>query len=127
MPPHTVSGQPRNTDSPVMYTINSFTQGHVTDDGNRNKRDPQFQSAVAGRGVRAHGDGSPLDAASAENGTVQMRPDDMGSGNKERIGFVEQVGSASATARMFEAMEREQVLERSKKLNSAMAGPKLGL
>ncbi|KAF6755409.1 hypothetical protein DFP72DRAFT_773546, partial [Ephemerocybe angulata] len=90
--------QPENT----LYRRNKITQGHVNDPSNRNKSDPQCQSASAGRDVRMNGSGSPLDSASAEYGMKQTRPLDVGSGNKEGVGFVNQNGSASATARKFE-------------------------
>ncbi|KAJ3548034.1 hypothetical protein NMY22_g1419 [Coprinellus aureogranulatus] len=93
------------------YTINTFTQGIVLDPESRNKNDPQYMSAQEGRSVRVHGSGSPLCAASAENGVAQMKPMDLGKGNKEGVGFVEQVGSASATARMFEREESVKMLE----------------
>ncbi|KAJ3528652.1 hypothetical protein NMY22_g9325 [Coprinellus aureogranulatus] len=93
------------------YTINTFTQGIVLDPESRNKSDPQYMSAQEGRSVRVHGSGSPLCAASAENGVAQMKPMDLGKGNKEGVGFVEQVGSASATARMFEREQSVKMLE----------------
>ncbi|KAJ2929652.1 hypothetical protein H1R20_g7441, partial [Candolleomyces eurysporus] len=92
-----------------VYLINAFTQGHVTDSShNENKADPQYQSAIRGRHTRLHGSGSPLDAASAENGVKQAKPKQMGMGNKEQVGFVEQVGSASASAIKFEDEEEER-------------------
>ena len=37
----------------------------------------------------------------------QEKPKRMGTGNKEQVGFVEQVGSASASAIKFEVEEEE--------------------
>ncbi|RXW19611.1 hypothetical protein EST38_g6238 [Candolleomyces aberdarensis] len=92
-----------------VYLINAFTQGHVTDSShNENKADPQYQSAIRGRYTKIYGSGSPLDAASAENGVKQAKPRRMGMGNKEQMGFVEQVGSASASAIKFEDEEDER-------------------
>jgi hypothetical protein len=97
------SGPPRDFPNTLdRYVINTFSQGIVLDAESRNKLDPQYVSAAGGREVRLRGSGSPLDAASAENGVTQMRPRHTGRGNKEGVGFVEQVGSASATARWFE-------------------------
>lgn len=101
------------------YVIDSISQGVILDAKSRNKQDPQYASAQEGRTVRLRGSGSPLDAASAENGIVQMKPLDIGIGNKEGVGFVEQVGSASATARMFE--ERDLVRAKGLKVGREIA------
>ena len=53
-------------------------------------------------GVRKEGSGSPLDSASAQHGEKQSKGKGAGKGNPEGVGFVEQVGSASGTAKKFE-------------------------
>jgi hypothetical protein len=107
--PGKIVGESSDKTTSNIYLINAFTQGHVIDSShNENKEDPQYQSAIRGRYTRIYGSGSPLDAASAENGVKQEKPRRMGMGNKEQVGFVEQVGSASATAIKFEKLEEER-------------------
>ncbi|KAJ2915690.1 hypothetical protein MD484_g4739, partial [Candolleomyces efflorescens] len=70
------------------------------------KKDPQTEAAAAGRKVKKEGSGSPLDAAGAERGEKQQgktkENGTWGKGNPEGVGFVEQVGSGSASAEKFE-------------------------
>ncbi|KAJ2917330.1 hypothetical protein MD484_g3068, partial [Candolleomyces efflorescens] len=119
LPTPTSPGKIINTspDSSTTYLINAFTQGHLLDTPhNQNKAVPQYQSAARGRHTRVYGSGSPLDAASAEYGVRQEKPGRMGRGNREQVGFVEQVGSGSGSALWFEREEERREEEEGRKV-----------
>lgn len=80
---------------------NPFSQGHANNPSNLHKKDVQSQSVESGKSTRKTGSGGPLDAAN-EREKKDVKPEDTGMGNPEGIGMVDQVGSASATARNFE-------------------------
>ncbi|EPQ58812.1 hypothetical protein GLOTRDRAFT_125139 [Gloeophyllum trabeum ATCC 11539] len=74
----------------------SVSQGHAADpEGNESPQD--VLSDHVGDGMKARDAGHPMDAASSHT-QPQLKPTGMGSGNKEHIGFVEQIGGASASA-----------------------------
>ncbi|KAF8624437.1 hypothetical protein AX17_007146 [Amanita inopinata Kibby_2008] len=81
-----------------------LSQGHATDPKSAQNRDPQVQSVKAGSEARSQ-ESDALDAASSKE---KVKPEHRGVGNPENIGFVEQVGSQSATARRFENKESEE-------------------
>ncbi|KXN86076.1 hypothetical protein AN958_10552 [Leucoagaricus sp. SymC.cos] len=83
--------------------ISNLTQGHVTNPENVHLQDVQSQSVRGGFKASKDETNGSIDAAN-ECGKAgeEKRPDDMGKGNPERVGFVEQVGGASASARKFE-------------------------
>ncbi|KAH7887243.1 hypothetical protein F5I97DRAFT_803138 [Phlebopus sp. FC_14] len=75
----------------------SISQGHVTDPHQQHPQDPQSQAARGGFNARendAHTT-TPLDAATRRH---RVEDSNASLGNPERVGFMEQVGSASATA-----------------------------
>ncbi|KAH6913496.1 hypothetical protein BKA70DRAFT_1263037 [Coprinopsis sp. MPI-PUGE-AT-0042] len=82
----------------IEYDVDSQTQGHVTDPNNLHKRDMQGQSAKGGKEAHQKSD-SPMDAASEKS---QTGTKNFGKGNKEGVGFVDQVGSNSGTGNHFE-------------------------
>ncbi|KAL0950408.1 hypothetical protein HGRIS_010365 [Hohenbuehelia grisea] len=65
----------------------------------RGSDDPYAQARLAGLAARNSSNSHPLDAASPH---AQYKPYIKGSGNKEQIGFVDQVGGQSFTADHFE-------------------------
>ncbi|TFK47033.1 hypothetical protein OE88DRAFT_849551 [Heliocybe sulcata] len=76
----------------------SVSQGHAASPStNQSPQDVQTESVRAGVHARSHA--LPLDAASAHT-EAQIKPEGMGSGNREQVGFVEQVGGASASRYM---------------------------
>ncbi|KAF9011297.1 hypothetical protein BDQ17DRAFT_1233721, partial [Cyathus striatus] len=77
---------------------NNESKGHVIDPKNKHKSDVQAEAAKAGGNARSAANDS-LDAASPN---PKQKPKNTGSGNPEGIGFVEQVGGASASAQHFE-------------------------
>ncbi|EAU83145.2 hypothetical protein CC1G_07827 [Coprinopsis cinerea okayama7 len=89
---------PEEEEKDVHYVINCITQGHVTDPNNRHKRDPMSQAYRAGMQARILSD-AEFDAASMQKKEV---PHEMGRGNKEHVGWVDQVGSATPSAEYFE-------------------------
>ncbi|KAI6043700.1 hypothetical protein EDC04DRAFT_3107123 [Pisolithus marmoratus] len=89
------------------------SQGHVTDPAQQHPQDPFSQTARSGLDTRHSGstskleqtkgegnasDSPPLDAASPTESGMKAPKSEL-SGNKEGVGFVEQVGSMSGTAR----------------------------
>lgn len=78
--------------------VDNESQGHVTDPSNAHKKDPQSQAAQSGSEARSSSNNA-LDSASPH---AKQKPHETGSGNKEGIGLVDQVGGQSASARHFE-------------------------
>ncbi|KIM78289.1 hypothetical protein PILCRDRAFT_824502 [Piloderma croceum F 1598] len=75
----------------------SLSQGHVANPSQSAQRDPQSQWALAGQDQnknRGSKSSSQMDAASRNS--VPKAPG-AGKGNPEQVGFVDQVGSASAS------------------------------
>ncbi|KIJ69677.1 hypothetical protein HYDPIDRAFT_22853 [Hydnomerulius pinastri MD-312] len=70
----------------------SLSQGHVTDPNQQHPQDPHSQSARSGLEGK---ESTPFDAAASRQGA---KAPSGASGNREGVGFAEQVGSASATA-----------------------------
>ncbi|KAF9466502.1 hypothetical protein BDZ94DRAFT_1157837 [Collybia nuda] len=83
------------------------SQGHVKDPSNAHKKDPQSQAAQSGEKARSPSN-QALDAASPHE---KQKPQEIGGGNKEGIGFVDQVGGQSASARHFEEKGTKNTLE----------------
>ncbi|KAI6166459.1 hypothetical protein EDD17DRAFT_61590 [Pisolithus thermaeus] len=99
------------------------SQGHVTDPAQRHPQDPLSQAARSGfetqhasstskpEGAKGGGgkakDSPPLDAASAAESRLRAPTMEL-SGNKEGVGFVEQVGSASGTEASRSTRARNQ-------------------
>jgi len=77
-----------------------LSQGHITDHTQQHPQDTYSQAARSGFAARDSSSTSnsdaPLDAASPTGG---KKAPANNTGNKEGIGFAEQVGSASATAK----------------------------
>ncbi|KAF9450050.1 hypothetical protein P691DRAFT_619772, partial [Macrolepiota fuliginosa MF-IS2] len=89
--------------------INSLTQGHATNPKNMHPQDVQCQSVRAGFRARKDETNYCIDAANqCAKAGEDKRPGEMGTGNPERVGFVEQVGGASVTARKFEKEGRQK-------------------
>ncbi|KAF5359092.1 hypothetical protein D9756_003534 [Leucocoprinus leucothites] len=88
--------------------INNLTQGHVTNPENLHPQDVQSQSVESGVKAGKEKTDEGIDAAS-ERGKAgeEKKPDEIGKGNPEKIGFVEQVGGASASARKFEQEQKK--------------------
>jgi hypothetical protein len=82
----------------IQSTVDSQSQGHVTDPNNVHKRDQQGQSVKGGKEAHQTSE-SPMDGASEKS---QTGTKNFGKGNKEGVGFVDQVGSASGTGNHFE-------------------------
>ncbi|KAI0355446.1 hypothetical protein OH77DRAFT_1436956 [Trametes cingulata] len=80
-----------------------LSQGNVSQEGHKHPADSHDQAARSGQQVRHGGQGSgPYDAASSN--AADQKTDRSGlSGNKEGVGFAEQVGSASATGSKSQA------------------------
>jgi hypothetical protein len=83
---------------------NNESQGHVIDPSNKHKKDPQSQSAHAGSKARSSSNHA-LDAASPHH---KQKPERTGSGNKEGIGMIDQVGSQSASGSHFEVKDAKE-------------------
>ncbi|TFK40508.1 hypothetical protein BDQ12DRAFT_733742 [Crucibulum laeve] len=85
------------------YASSPFTkgesQGHPNDPKNKHKKDTESQSVAAGKKARS-GSNESIDSASPN---AKQKPQNIGSGNPEGVGFVEQVGGASSTAQHFES------------------------
>ncbi|KAI6124162.1 hypothetical protein EDD16DRAFT_1562854 [Pisolithus croceorrhizus] len=100
-----------------------LSQGHVTDPAQHHPQDPLSQAARSGfetqhagstskpEGAEGGGgrakDSPPLDAASATKSRLRA-PTTESSGNREGVGFVEQVGSASGTEASRSTRARNQ-------------------
>ncbi|KAF9014081.1 hypothetical protein BDQ17DRAFT_1342028 [Cyathus striatus] len=88
---------------PTGKEPNEHSQGLVTDPNSKHKRDVMAQAARAGQLAR-----SPLNQAiDMASPNPMPKPPNMGSGNPEQVGFVEQVGSASGTVLYFASLENE--------------------
>ncbi|KAI6114759.1 hypothetical protein EDD17DRAFT_1430035, partial [Pisolithus thermaeus] len=85
-----------------------LSQGHVTDPAQHHPQDPLSQAARSGFETQhAAKDSPPLDAASATKSRLRA-PTTESSGNREGVGFVEQVGSASGTEASRSTRARNQ-------------------
>ncbi|KAF9038525.1 hypothetical protein BJ165DRAFT_1531614 [Panaeolus papilionaceus] len=75
-----------------------FSQGLCTNPENMHPEDTMVQAVLAGMRARRDLDNLAIDAASPY---PMDHVQDGGTGNPERIGMIEQVGSANGTARFF--------------------------
>lgn len=93
----------RHASPPKSEEINNLAQGHVTNPENVHPEDVYSQSTRGGFRARKDEKNEGIDAANeyAKAGDSK-KPRDMGKGNPEGVGFVEQVGGASGSARKFE-------------------------
>ncbi|KAI6041539.1 hypothetical protein EDC04DRAFT_1261946 [Pisolithus marmoratus] len=111
------------------------SQGHVTDPAQQHPQDPLSQAARSGldtqhssstsklEGTKQEGNASdspPLDAASPMEGGMKVPKLEL-SGNKEGVGFAEQVGPVSGTSRLMRGRKQgeEQAKEEAKCLVAA--------
>ncbi|PPQ98192.1 hypothetical protein CVT26_003239 [Gymnopilus dilepis] len=85
--------------APSSPKKDSLSQGNAADPSNLHKQDVQSQSVKGAQGTRKNKTGGPVDAASTEKKT---KPSETGKGNPEGVGMVDQVGSASGSAKQFE-------------------------
>ncbi|KAF8972298.1 hypothetical protein BDZ97DRAFT_1913513 [Flammula alnicola] len=92
------------TSSPVQDLLNartaSLSQGHVTDPTNNHSQDIQSQYVRGAKAARSNLDNYGIDAASPN---IRPDPNDRTKGNPEGMGMLDQVGSATGTARFFES------------------------
>lgn len=100
---------PERGDVPEPAKKDSLKQGHAADSSNLHQKDAQSQSVRGGMGAkeqskqdRAAGKGGEEQLDAAAEGKSRPKPKDTGSGNPEGVGFVDQVGSASGSAKNFE-------------------------
>lgn len=93
----------------IKPEMDSLKQGHAADSSNLHQKDVQSQSVGGGMASKesskqekelGKGDEEQMDAAAM--GKRKPKPKDTGSGNPEGVGFVDQVGSASGSAKQFE-------------------------
>jgi len=102
------SSDPQSQHTRPLSKKDQSSQGHAADSNNLHQRDPQSTAANQGKAAKQNtNDGRGLDAASASHSS-QTKPVDGGKGNPEGIGMVDQVGSASGSARNFETGEKEE-------------------
>lgn len=88
--------------------MNNIRQGHATNPKNLHPQDVGSQSVAAGFQAREDEKSEGVDVAKkATRGGKDKKPRDVGKGNPEGVGFVEQVGSASSTARKFEEEQKK--------------------
>ncbi|KDR84293.1 hypothetical protein GALMADRAFT_237056 [Galerina marginata CBS 339.88] len=94
-------GSSSASDSPISKK--GLSQGHAADSSNLHQQDVQSQSVRSAKAARST-ENSALDAASAK---TKPDPEDKTKGNPEGVGMVDQVGSASGTAKSFKADKKK--------------------
>ena len=95
--------------TPVPYNegVNNIRQGHAANPKNLHPQDVESQSVNARFQARENEKHEGIDLAKKGNrGGKDKKPSNVGKGNPEGVGFVEQVGSTSSTARKFEKEEK---------------------
>lgn len=83
----------------MMSMAKDESQKHALHPSNKDTQSQATQS-----GFRAQASDHPLDAAS---NAPQQKSDSRGSGNKENIGFVDQVGGQSGSAQHFQEKDKK--------------------
>jgi hypothetical protein len=95
--------------SSIRREADQLSQGHATDPKNLHPQDVQSEAVRKGKEARKEEKNEAIDAANEATKTGDgKKPTKKGQGNPEGIGFVEQVGGASGTARKFEELEKER-------------------
>lgn len=95
------------TPAPSDEGVSNIRQGHAASPKNLHPQDVESQSVRAGFQARQDKKNEGVDSASKATRGAKEKPGDVGKGNPEGVGFVEQVGSASSTARKYEKEEKE--------------------
>lgn len=86
-----------------IQAIDNINQGHATNPKNLHPQDVQSESVRGAKKARKDEKNEGIDAANeCSKAGKGKRPGKMGKGNPEKVGFVEQVGGASGSARQFE-------------------------
>ncbi|KAF9484846.1 hypothetical protein BDN70DRAFT_57966 [Pholiota conissans] len=94
------------TQDSLRRKSDSISQGHVTSPYNKNQQDIQSAYVRDAKAARENMDNFSIDAASQN---TKPDPSDRTQGNPEGMGMLDQVGSATGTAKFFEGGGKQGV------------------